>query len=132
MKRCKCNTLKLMPVKSSLKVTVLPAHTHSKSLELSSHFSFFLKDCKGHFSEILSFFISQSSVHFLQLLIDSDISFRVVIAFCSFTQVHLAFLFRGLSWFNPSQQLNTTQLLAYHPATALEGESKKGKTHGLR
>lgn len=55
VKSCKCNTLKLTPVKSSGKVTVLSAHTHLKSLEFSFHFSFFLKDCIGHFSEILFF-----------------------------------------------------------------------------
>lgn len=35
--------------------------------------------------------LSQISVHFLQLLIDSDISFPAAIGFCSFTQVHLTF-----------------------------------------
>lgn len=51
------------------------------------------------FSNMRSFFfdllLSQSSVHFLQLLINSYISFPAAIAFCSFTKVHLTFFSSG-------------------------------------
>lgn len=131
VKSCKCNTLKLTPVKSSRKVTVLPAHL--KSLELSFHFFFFSQRLQRPLRRDTFLLITQSSVHFLQLLIDSDISFWVVIAFCSFTQVHLAFYSGGYCGLTPtSNEIPHSYFFTYHPATGLGGKSKKGKIHGLR